>query len=406
MDWIVLHDWLLALVRWAHVIAAMGWIGASFYFIALDLGLNRGSHNPEGVAGDEWQVHGGGFYHVQKYQVAPASMPQHLVWFKWDSYATWLSGFGLLAIMYYLGADLYLLDPRIADLAAWQGALISMASLAFGWIIYDSLCRWQQDGNNNILMIGLFCVLVVMAWGYTQVFTGRAALLHLGAFTASIMTGNVFFIIMPNQRISTADLKAGRTPDPKFGIIAKQRSTHNNYLTLPVIFLMLSNHYPMVFATDYNWIIASLIFLIGVCIRIYFNTYHARKGVLLWPWVLAVALVVVVIILSLAPAWIKQQNHETAALSPLEQRMMAAPGFENAVDIVQARCSMCHTGEPLWDGIHQAPKGVILDNERDIARQARSIYLHAGLSDAMPPGNVSFIEPEERAALVAWVRGS
>ncbi|MEY5039126.1 MAG: hypothetical protein RL472_2232, partial [Pseudomonadota bacterium] len=248
-DWMVLGEWLELAVRWLHVITAIAWIGSSFYFIALDLGLHRDRNLTSGADGEEWQVHGGGFYHIQKYLVAPAQMPDHLVWFKWESYATWLSGFAMLALVYYLGAELYLIDPAVMALTQGQAIAISIASLAFGWIAYNTLCKVFVNANQTALMAALFVVLVGMAWFYTQVFSGRAAMLHLGAFTATIMSANVFFIIMPNQRVVVADLIAGRKADPKYGKIAKQRSTHNNYLTLPVVFLMLSNHYPLVFAT-------------------------------------------------------------------------------------------------------------------------------------------------------------
>ena len=237
-------DWLEFAVRWLHVITAIAWIGSSFYFIALDLGLHRDRNLASGADGEEWQVHGGGFYHIQKYLVAPDQMPGDLVWFKWESYATWLSGFALLCLVYYLGADLYLVDPEVRALATWQAIGISLGSLAFGWIAYDQICKSRFGDDNTRLMIGLFIILVGMAYFYTSVFSGRAALLHLGAFTATIMSGNVFWIIIPNQKIVVADLIAGRAPDPKYGKIAKQRSTHNNYLTLPVIFMMLSNHLP------------------------------------------------------------------------------------------------------------------------------------------------------------------
>ena len=283
-DFIVLWEWLELAVRWLHVITAIAWIGSSFYFVALDLGLHRDRALASGADGEEWQVHGGGFYHIQKYLVAPAQMPGDLVWFKWESYATWLSGFAMLCLVYYLGSDLYLIDPAVADLTQWQAIAISVGSLAFGWLAYNTLCRVFVNANQTTLMVALFLVLVGMSFFYTHVFTGRAALLHLGAFTATIMSANVFMIIIPNQKVVVADLIAGHTPDPKYGKIAKQRSTHNNYLTLPVLFLMLSNHYPLAFATEYNWIIASLVFLMGVTIRHWFNTHHARQGNPHWTW--------------------------------------------------------------------------------------------------------------------------
>ncbi len=339
-DWVVLWEWVEIGARWLHVITAIAWIGSSFYFIALDLGLHRDRNLASGADGEEWQVHGGGFYHIQKYLVAPASMPEHLIWFKWESYATWLSGFAMLVLVYYLGAELFLIDPTVMELQVWQAVAISMASLAFGWVVYNTLCKVFVNADQNLLMLALFAVLVGMAWFYTQVFSGRAALLHLGAFTASIMSGNVFFIIMPNQRVVVADLKAGRKPDPKYGKIAKQRSTHNNYLTLPVIFLMLSNHYPLVFATEYNWIIASLVFLMGVTIRHWFNTRHARKGNPHWTWGLTAVLVLVIAWLSTAP--MRTVPEPEAKLEGAALVYAAAPGFEDVVSIVQGRCSMCH----------------------------------------------------------------
>lgn len=402
-DWVVLGEWVEIAVRWLHVITAIAWIGSSFYFIALDLGLHRDRNLTSGADGEEWQVHGGGFYHIQKYLVAPASMPDHLVWFKWESYATWLSGFTMLVLVYYMGAQLFLIDPQVMDLQVWQAVCISLASLAFGWIAYTTLCKVFVNANQTVLMVALFGVLVAMSWFYTQVFSGRAAMLHLGAFTASIMSGNVFFVIMPNQRVVVADLKAGRKPDPKYGKIAKQRSTHNNYLTLPVVFLMLSNHYPLVFATQWNWVIASLVFLMGVTIRHWFNTKHARAGNPHWTWALTVVLFLMIAWLSTAPMRVAAEGE---AMNREALVYASAPGFEEVVGIVQGRCSMCHAAEPGWEGLHWPPKGVVLETDAEIAHEARRIYLQAGVTHAMPPGNLSFIEPEERAAIVKWFRAA
>ena len=402
-DWAVLLEWVEIAARWTHVITAIAWIGSSFYFIALDLGLARDRNLASGADGEEWQVHGGGFYHVQKYLVAPAAMPEHLTWFKWESYATWLSGFVMLILVYYLGAELYLIDPGVADLTVWQAVGISVASLVFGWVAYDLICKSRFGDDNTRLMIGLFVVLVGMSWGYTQVFSGRAALLHLGAFTATIMSANVFMIIMPNQRIVVADLKAGRKPDAKYGKIAKQRSTHNNYLTLPVLFLMLSNHYPLVFATQYNWLIASLVFLMGVTIRHWFNTHHARTGNPHWTWGVTAVLFLIIAWLSTAPMRLQAAE---AVLTGQAARFAAATGFEDVVGIVQGRCSMCHAAEPIWEGVHWPPKGVVLETPGQIAQGAERIALQAGFSHAMPPGNLSYMEPAERAAIVAWVRAA
>jgi uncharacterized membrane protein len=400
---LMMWDWLGFAIRWLHVITAMAWIGSSFYFIALDLGLRKAPNLPVGAHGEEWQVHGGGFYHIRKYLVAPAEMPEHLIWFKWESYTTWLSGFALLMVVYWVGGELYLIDQAKAELTLWQGIAISAASLSVGWLIYDRLCKSGLAARPTLLMVLWFGLLVVMGYGLNQVFTGRAMMLHLGAFTATIMTANVFFIIMPNQRIVVADLQAGRTPDAKYGKIAKLRSTHNNYLTLPVIFLMLSNHYPLAFASDYNWLIAALVFLMGVTIRHYFNTKHAGTGNPTWTWLATVLLFLGVIILS--TLGLEHQGEEadnSAALTGTALKMAQADGFEEVHEIVLGRCSMCHSREPFWDGIRTAPKAVLLETEADLARQAKAVFLHAGLTDAMPPANVTFMEPEDRAAIRRW----
>jgi uncharacterized membrane protein len=398
-DWIVLWEWVELAVRWLHVITAIAWIGSSFYFIALDLGLRQTPSLPPLAHGEEWQVHGGGFYHIQKYLVAPEFLPEHLTWFKWESYATWLSGFAMLVLVYYLGSEMYLIDPEVADLSTGQAIAISLGSLVFGWIVYDVICKSRFGDDNTRLMIGLYVILVAMAWGYTQVFTGRAALLHLGAFTATIMSANVFMIIMPNQRIVVADLKAGRQPDPKYGKIAKQRSTHNNYLTLPVIFLMLSNHYPLVFATQYNWLIASLVFLMGVTIRHWFNTKHARKGNPHWTWFVTAVIFLLIAWLSTAPM---RHLPQEAALRGNALRLASAQGFDEVVSIVQGRCSMCHAAAPTWEGMMWPPKGVVLESPSQIAREARRIYVQAGITHAMPPANLTYIEPQEREAIILW----
>lgn len=402
-DAILLMEWVEFAVRWVHVITAIAWIGSSFYFIALDLGLHRDRDLSSGADGEEWQVHGGGFYHVQKYLVAPKTMPEDLVWFKWESYSTWLSGFALLFLVYYLGGELYLIDPAVLDIPVWQGAVISMASLAFGWVVYNQLCKTFVNANQTVLMVALFVVLVGMALFYSNVFSGRAALLHLGAFTATIMSANVFFIIMPNQRIVVADLKAGRKPDPKYGKIAKQRSTHNNYLTLPVIFLMLSNHYPLAFSNEYNWLIASLVFLMGVTIRHYFNSVHARKGNPTWTWGVTVILFILIAWISTALGY---SYDEEAAMTPAAEKFAAAEGFETVHDIVLGRCSMCHAAEPAYGNLMWPPKGVMLETPQQIAAQARAIFLQSGVTHAMPPANVSYMEVSERAQIVAWFRGA
>ncbi|TIW20216.1 MAG: cysteine desulfurase [Mesorhizobium sp.] len=405
MDFAIFWDWLSFAVRWLHVITGIAWIGSSFYFVALDLGLRQRPGLPAGAFGEEWQVHGGGFYHIQKYLVAPAEMPEHLTWFKWESYATWLSGFAMLCVVYYAGADLFLIDPNVLNISVPVGILLSMATIGVGWIVYDLLCRSPLGKSDTGLMLVLYCVLVFIAWGLTHLFTGRAAFLHLGAITATIMSANVFMVIIPNQKIVVADLIAGRKPDPKYGKIAKQRSLHNNYLTLPVLFLMLSNHYPLAFGTQFNWVIASLVFIIGVLIRHYFNTVHARKGNPTWTWLGAAVLFMIIIWLSTVPKVLTGEP-KTSAASAASQVYIASAHFPAVRDTVLGRCSMCHTEEPVYEGIYHAPKGVLLDTDERIAEHAREIYIQAGRAHAMPPANVTPITDQERALLVAWFEGA
>jgi uncharacterized membrane protein len=400
-DYAIFWEWLSFAARWTHVITAIAWIGSSFYFIALDLGLRKTPSLPPLAHGEEWQVHGGGFYHIQKYLVAPDFLPEHLTWFKWESYATWLSGFCLLVIVYYVGADLYLIDRHVLDIPQWGAIALSVGSILAGWLIYDALCRSPVGNSTFGLMLVLFVILTAMAWGYTQVFTGRAAMLHMGVFTATIMSANVFRVIIPNQKIVVGDLRAGRVPDAKYGKIAKQRSLHNNYLTLPVIFFMLSGHYPLAFATEWNWLIASLIFLEGAIIRHWFNTRHARKGNPTWTWLAA-------IVIFLAIAWLstagKPGDGRDDLVSATGQRFIATTHFAAARDVVMGRCSMCHMAEPVYEGVAQAPKNVRLDSDAAIANRAAEIVVQAGYSHAMPPGNVTEMTREERALLVAWYR--
>jgi len=310
----------------------------------------------------------------------------------------------MLVLVYYLGADLYLIDPTVMELSTWQAVTISIASLAFGWLAYNTLCKVFVNANQTFLMVALFVVLVAMAWGYTQVFSGRAALIHLGAFTATIMSANVFMVIIPNQKIVVADLKAGRTPDPKYGKIAKQRSTHNNYLTLPVIFLMLSNHYPMAFASQWNWVIAALVFLMGVTIRHWFNMGHARKGKP-W-WALGATAVIFIVIVRLSLIGAEAEVPQVSVLTPVGEVYAAAAGFEEVTDLVIGNCSMCHGAYPGWGNIVQAPKGVLLDTPEAIANHAAAVYLQAGVSHAMPPPVANYLVAEDRALIRAWFEGA
>ncbi len=400
----ILQDWLSLALRWAHIVAGISWIGSSFYFMWLDSSLKRREGMPDGVRGENWTVHGGGFYHTQKYMVAPEAMPGDLHWFRWESYGTWLSGFCLLVVTYYWSASAYLIDRSVADIPPMRAITISVLGLGLGWVFYDRLCRSALRKYPVALFALLFVGLIVATWAYGQVFSARAAFIQVGATIATWMSGNVAGVIIPNQRIVVEDLKAGKVPDGKYGAIAKLRSTHNNYLTLPVIFFMLSNHYPLAFATEYNWAIAALVLLMGVTIRHYFNSMHARTGKPAWTWIATVALFIAIMYLSTFPPTTPKDAEGVSSikLSPTELRLTKAASFEDVSDIVMGRCAMCHASEPGWEGIHRAPTGVILETPNHIARHARDIYLHSARSHAMPPANVSFMEAEERRKVAAW----
>ena len=268
------EEWTELILRWFHVIAGIAWIGSSFYFIALDLSLKQNKNLPDKSHGEAWQVHGGGFYHLVKYLVAPSKMPSELTWFKWEAYATWVSGFALLALIYYAGAELYMIDIVKYDLEKYEAVIISLLGIVFGWVIYDLVCRLSLKTNVYVLISSIFILITVMSWAYSEIFSYRGAFMQIGTVLGTIMVANVLMIIIPGQKKVVASLLANETPNPIHGAIAKQRSLHNNYLTLPVIFIMISNHYPLIYATKYSWIIISIILIIGALIRHFFNIKH------------------------------------------------------------------------------------------------------------------------------------
>ena len=389
---VVVTEWLSALLRWLHVIAAMGWIGSSFYFIHLDLSLRARPGQPDGVKGEAWQVHGGGFYQMIKFLVAPARMPDELTWFKWEAYTTWLSGFTLLVVVYYFNADLFLVDKSVLDLTAGQAAAIAFFSLAVAWLAYEALCRSPLGDHEVALALIGYVFLVALTYGFTHVFSGRGAFTQIGALIGTIMVANVFVVIIPYQKKTIAALIAGSPPDPKWGAAGKQRSVHNNYLTLPVVFLMLSNHYPLFFATRFNWLIVAIVLAIGPVIRHFFNSRHAGKGSPWWTWGVAAAG-------AIAIAWLSGAGPSGGKTGALAQ----APKFAAVQDIVISRCSMCHAGEPVWAGFISPPKGVRLDDPEQIKLHAKLIDIYAVRSHAMPPGNITEITNEERQTLAAWI---
>jgi len=389
---LVLTEWVSAILRWLHVVAGIAWIGSSFYFIHLDLSLKARPGLPKGVKGDEWQVHGGGFYHMMKYLVAPAQMPDSLTWFKWEAYTTWLSGFSLLVLVYYLGADIFLIDKSVLDMTAVQAAGIAFSSLVISWLVYEGLCRSPLGRHEVALALVGYVYLVALTYGFTHVFSGLGAFTQIGALIGTIMVANVFVIIIPYQRKTVDAMLAGKEPDPAWGELGKQRSVHNNYLTLPVVFLMLSNHYPLMFATRFNWLIVAIVLLIGPVIRHFFNSRHEGKGSPWWTWGVAAAGMAVIAWLSAAGPRVLT----TGALPP-------PPKFKQVSNIILSRCSMCHAAEPVWDGIPAAPKGIMLDSDEQIRVHARLIELFAVRSQAMPPGNITDMTPKERLTLASWI---
>jgi uncharacterized membrane protein len=386
----IVTEWLSLIFRWLHVVAAMAWIGSSFYFIALDLSLRPREGLPNGVMGEAWQVHGGGFYRIMKYLVAPTELPDELTWFKWEAYTTWLSGFVLMIVVYYLNADLFLVDKSILDLTPLQAGLFSFCSLALAWLLYEVACRSGLARHELPFALGGYALLVALTYAFTHVLSGRGAFNQIGAIIGTIMVANVFATIIPNQKKIIAALLAGQSPDPKLGKAGKERSVHNNYLTLPVVVLMISNHYPLLFATRYNWLIVAIVLALGPVIRHFFNERHKGRPSPWWVWGVAAAGMIAIALLSAAGP----RQAATARAT--------TPTFAKVEEIVTSRCSMCHATEPVWEGIVTAPKAVLLDSSEHIQRNRRLIARNAAWSSAMPPGNVTEITPEERATLAAW----
>ena len=392
----ILTEWSSLILRWLHVVAGIGWIGSSFYFIHLDLSLKARAGLPDGVQGEAWQVHGGGFYRIVKYLVTPSEMPDELTWFKWEAYTTWLSGFALMVVVYYLDAELFLVDKSVLELTPLQAGLFSFGSLALAWLLYEGACRSGLAQYELRFAIGGYLFLVALTYAFTHVLSGRGAFNQIGAIVGTIMVANVFALIIPNQKKIVAALLAGRAPDPKWGKTSKERSVHNNYLTLPVIFLMISNHYPLLFATRYNWLIVAIVLALGPIIRHFFNARHAGKASPWWVWGVAACGMIAIALLS--------------AAGPRDAKVGAAVGsapapatYANVEEIVLSRCSMCHGAEPVWASIITAPKGILLDDSAHIGRNARLIGRNAAWANAMPPGNVTEMTGEERAVIRDWL---
>jgi len=389
-------EWLNLLGRWFHVIAGIAWIGASFYFVWLDAHLHAPRDREEaerlGIGGEVWSVHGGGFYRAQKFIVAPPQLPEPLHWFKWEAYSTWLSGMFMLVLIYWLGAGVYLVDPAVAPLAPATAVAIAAAFLVGGWLVYDLLCRSPIGNNEPVLAAALFVLASLAAWGLCQLFSGRGAYIHFGAMLGTIMAANVFFVIIPGQRALVAAKRDGRPPDPVHGIRGRQRSVHNTYFTLPVLFTMIANHYATLSQHRWNWLALIGVSLAGALIRLYVVMRHRGQSR---------PLLAIVGIASLAGVFVLAMP---AAPSP--QAGGAAPvDFAEVRRVIEARCAGCHAQQPTWPGFASAPKGVVLDSAESIVRQAGTIHQQTVTSRAMPIGNLTQITEPERALIDAWYRG-
>ena len=392
----VFFEWTEFLVRWFHVITGIAWIGSSFYFIALDLSLRNSDQIPKEAHSEAWQVHGGGFYRIIKYLVAPSKMPNELTWFKWEAYGTWISGFLLLAIVYYLSAELYMIDMEKFDISQTDAILISIFGIILGWIIYDQICKYTVNQNLNILALFILLVFTFFSWFFFQVFSYRGAFIQIGSMLGTIMVANVLMIIIPGQKKVVNSLLKGEKPDPKHGVTAKQRSLHNNYLTLPVIFIMISNHYPVIYATKFSWIIISLIIIVGALIRHYFNIKHTGKKPPYWIWLpISIIILLSIYITELGkPKLLNDEKKSAKIINQIPKNLISA-----SEEIIISKCSMCHAKEPLWENLHIPPKMVILETKEDIIKHIDGIYSQVVASYAMPPGNVTFIESSERQTL-------
>jgi len=378
-------DWGNLLFRWLHVVAAIAWIGASFYFIALDNHLRPPEDARDarrGVGGETWEIHGGGFYRIEKFRVAPETLPEPLHWFKWEAYTTWLSGFALMVVVFYARADTYLVDPSVRDLSSGEAIAISIAGLVLAWLVYDGLCRVLGD-QPLLLALGVFAFVAASAWGASELFAGRAAYVQVGAMIGTMMVGNVFFVIIPAHWELVRAKEAGREPDPAANARGKLRSVHNNYLTLPVVFAMISNHFPFTYGHSRGWIILVALMAVGAWVRHYFNVRHSGRNLWLIPVTAAVA--VVAIALAIRPSDTVSQ----ATSGP-------PPSFSEVQAIVERRCVTCHSGV-------SAPQGVRLETRAQIESRTGQIEQQAVVTKAMPLGNATKMTQEERDTLARWI---
>jgi uncharacterized membrane protein len=385
-------EWLSFLGRSFHLVAGIAWIGASFYFIWLDAHLHapRDADEAErlGIGGEVWALHGGGFYRAQKFAVAPPELPEPLHWFKWEAYSTWLSGMFLLGLVYYLGAEVYLIDRAVADLSRPVAIATGLAFLAGGWIVYDLLCRSALGGREPLLAALMLALCTLAAYAMTHLFSGRGAFIHFGAMLGTIMAANVLFVIMPSQREMVRAKAEGRVPDPAHAARGKQRSVHNTYFTLPVLFTMISNHYAMFTAASHAWLVLVAIALAGVFVRLFF-TFRHRDVVKPSFWAIALVLLAAVFV------WLMPRPTPAAA---------GSARFAEVRAIVEQRCVGCHAEKPTFAGLASAPKNVMLDTPARILAQAQPLHQQTVVLKAMPIGNLTAMSDAERATVDAWYR--
>ena len=390
-----LLEWLNLVIRWVHVIVGIAWIGASFYFVWLENNLDRQVKNQD-LAGELWAIHGGGIYHLQKYKLAPATMPKHLHWFKWEAYSSWISGVLLLSVVYYLNAATYLILPG-SPVSPAAGVAIGLGSLLIGWYVYDLLCKSALRHQPLLLGVALMVFLVLVAWGFSQFMTGRAAYLHVGAVIGTMMVGNVFFIIMPAQRNLVGAIEAGTAPDPALPKNGLLRSRHNNYLTLPVIFIMVSSHFPSTYGHEWSWVILLGLSLVSVAVRHYFNTRHNSQQFL---WALPAA---VLALLVMAYVTVPQAPGSSTVKASPKAEVEPPVTAQQAHDIVATHCATCHSATPSHAAFSTAPAGLMFDSIDEIKRYKERIYLQSVASRIMPLGNSTGMTQDERDQLGRWI---
>jgi uncharacterized membrane protein len=398
------------LVRWLHVIAGIAWIGSSFYFVWLDDSLEPlGAREPADprVAGELWAVHGGGFYRARKYRVAPVVLPPTLHWFYWEAYTTWLSGFGLLCLLYFLRAEGYLIDPAVLVLSKTGAIAIALGAIVASWLIYDGLCRSPLSRKPRALAVSVALVTALEAWALCQVFSGRGAFMVFGAALGSIMVANVLFVIIPGQRELVRAKKAGREPDPAPGLRGKQCSVHNTYFTLPVLFVMISNHYAMTFGARYNWVVLIAMSFAGACIRGWFVARHKAAGrrglVAALPAIVGVATLAGLVV-GLAPRSVVSEPRVAGSRAQGQIVGGAVPTVDTGQvqAIVTQRCEPCHSNSPTLLGLTAPPNGVVLETLDEVRAHLPEVRQLVALR-AMPLGNLTGMTEDERAKLLMWI---